>query len=271
VSNTELDPGSCFQASAGARDLTAATGSVFRSSSRSSRVGSEGHSLLWEWGKDNRGASCGSLKRRSPGIVQVRHSHAGSHGKYIGYPRGVWLRGSSLLLSYQGLRLIFSDGSRIIFRLSGTGSAGATVRLYIDSYEKDAQKIHQDPQVSLASQLLAPSLPQKLEPLLITALLRAMWRHQVFGSEGFGVCNPSRNRFIKKSSVWNKRYLRRIPHSCSCSRTGVFLFLFHLWLVAGVGGRCSSPELTCWLKRRIARDGASSFLCQIWEILVQNK
>ncbi|XP_008943025.1 PREDICTED: phosphoglucomutase-1 [Merops nubicus] len=50
----------------------------------------------------------------------------------------------------QGLRLIFSDGSRIIFRLSGTGSAGATVRLYIDSYEKDAQKIQQDPQVMLA-------------------------------------------------------------------------------------------------------------------------
>lgn len=50
----------------------------------------------------------------------------------------------------QGLRLIFSDGSRIIFRLSGTGSAGATVRLYIDSYEKDAKKIHEDPQVMLA-------------------------------------------------------------------------------------------------------------------------
>ncbi|KAK6484375.1 phosphoglucomutase-1 isoform X1 [Huso huso] len=50
----------------------------------------------------------------------------------------------------QGLRIIFSDGSRIIFRLSGTGSAGATIRLYIDSYEKDLQKIYQDPQVMLA-------------------------------------------------------------------------------------------------------------------------
>uniref|UniRef100_A0A671TDB6 Phosphoglucomutase-1-like n=1 Tax=Sinocyclocheilus anshuiensis TaxID=1608454 RepID=A0A671TDB6_9TELE len=50
----------------------------------------------------------------------------------------------------QGLRIIFSDGSRIIFRLSGTGSAGATIRLYIDSYEKDPQKIYQDPQVMLA-------------------------------------------------------------------------------------------------------------------------
>ncbi|TKC49218.1 hypothetical protein EI555_007749, partial [Monodon monoceros] len=50
----------------------------------------------------------------------------------------------------QGLRLIFADGSRIIFRLSGTGSAGATVRLYVDSYEKDIAKIYQDPQVMLA-------------------------------------------------------------------------------------------------------------------------
>ncbi|XP_063795264.1 phosphoglucomutase-1 isoform X5 [Pseudophryne corroboree] len=50
----------------------------------------------------------------------------------------------------QGLRLIFTDGSRIIFRLSGTGSAGATIRLYIDSYEKDAPKIYEDPQVMLA-------------------------------------------------------------------------------------------------------------------------
>ncbi|XP_048352342.1 phosphoglucomutase-1 isoform X1 [Sphaerodactylus townsendi] len=50
----------------------------------------------------------------------------------------------------QGLRLIFTDGSRIIFRLSGTGSAGATVRLYIDSYEKDPSKIYEDPQVMLA-------------------------------------------------------------------------------------------------------------------------
>ncbi|XP_032826557.2 phosphoglucomutase-1 isoform X1 [Petromyzon marinus] len=50
----------------------------------------------------------------------------------------------------QGLRLIFTDGSRIIFRLSGTGSAGATIRLYIDSYEKDPAKIYQDPQVMLA-------------------------------------------------------------------------------------------------------------------------
>ncbi|GAB5370403.1 hypothetical protein AAMO2058_001490000 [Amorphochlora amoebiformis] len=37
----------------------------------------------------------------------------------------------------QGIRLIMQDGSRIIFRLSGTGSVGATVRMYIEQYSKD--------------------------------------------------------------------------------------------------------------------------------------
>jgi len=35
----------------------------------------------------------------------------------------------------QGVRIVFEDGSRIIFRLSGTGVAGATVRLYLEKYE----------------------------------------------------------------------------------------------------------------------------------------
>merc|ERR1719266_2900630 len=35
----------------------------------------------------------------------------------------------------QGIRINFEDGSRIIFRLSGTGVAGATIRLYLEKYE----------------------------------------------------------------------------------------------------------------------------------------
>lgn len=49
----------------------------------------------------------------------------------------------------QGLRIVFKDGSRIIFRLSGTGSSGATIRLYIDSYENDASKYELDAQIVL--------------------------------------------------------------------------------------------------------------------------
>lgn len=37
----------------------------------------------------------------------------------------------------QGLRILFDDDSRIIFRLSGTGTEGATLRLYVERYEKD--------------------------------------------------------------------------------------------------------------------------------------
>ncbi|XP_039000187.1 phosphoglucomutase, chloroplastic-like [Hibiscus syriacus] len=51
--------------------------------------------------------------------------------------------------SKQGVRFVFTDGSRIIFRLSGTGSAGATVRVYIEQYEPDASKHDMDAQVAL--------------------------------------------------------------------------------------------------------------------------
>jgi hypothetical protein len=34
----------------------------------------------------------------------------------------------------QGIRFMFSDGSRFVFRLSGTGVVGATIRLYLEKY-----------------------------------------------------------------------------------------------------------------------------------------
>jgi phosphoglucomutase len=42
--------------------------------------------------------------------------------------------------SSQGLRFIMADGSRVVYRLSGTGSVGATVRVYIEKYEPDAAR-----------------------------------------------------------------------------------------------------------------------------------
>ncbi len=38
----------------------------------------------------------------------------------------------------QGIRILFVDGSRIVFRLSGTAGSGATVRMYLEKYEGDA-------------------------------------------------------------------------------------------------------------------------------------
>ncbi|KAK1380628.1 Phosphoglucomutase (alpha-D-glucose-1,6-bisphosphate-dependent) [Heracleum sosnowskyi] len=51
---------------------------------------------------------------------------------------------------HQGVRYLFEDGSRLVFRLSGTGSEGATIRLYIEQYEKDSSKIGRDSQEALA-------------------------------------------------------------------------------------------------------------------------
>jgi len=49
----------------------------------------------------------------------------------------------------QGIRIGFTDGSRMVFRLSGTGTQGATLRLYLERYEADPTQHHLDPQVAL--------------------------------------------------------------------------------------------------------------------------
>ncbi|MBF0419980.1 MAG: alpha-D-glucose phosphate-specific phosphoglucomutase [Magnetococcales bacterium] len=50
----------------------------------------------------------------------------------------------------QGVRIGFTDGSRIVFRLSGTGTVGATLRIYLESFESDPAKQDQDAQIALA-------------------------------------------------------------------------------------------------------------------------
>ena len=39
--------------------------------------------------------------------------------------------------AHQGIRVMFEDGSRIVYRLSGTGTAGATLRVYLERFEQD--------------------------------------------------------------------------------------------------------------------------------------
>jgi phosphoglucomutase len=50
----------------------------------------------------------------------------------------------------QGIRLELDGDARIVFRLSGTGTAGATLRVYVERFEPDPAKQHQDPQKYLA-------------------------------------------------------------------------------------------------------------------------
>ncbi len=61
----------------------------------------------------------------------------------------------------QGIRIGFTDDSRIIYRLSGTGTQGATLRIYLESYEPDPSKHNLDAQVALAEYIaIADELAQ---------------------------------------------------------------------------------------------------------------
>lgn len=64
----------------------------------------------------------------------------------------------------QGIRVLFQCGSRIVFRLSGTGTDGATIRIYLEAYEPDVKQHHLDAQVALAEMIqLALTLSQLVE------------------------------------------------------------------------------------------------------------
>ena len=55
----------------------------------------------------------------------------------------------------QGLRLLLDDGSRVVLRLSGTGTQGATLRVYLESYVAPSGPLDLDPQLALADLISA--------------------------------------------------------------------------------------------------------------------
>lgn len=56
---------------------------------------------------------------------------------------------------HQGIRIYFTSGARVVFRLSGTGTEGATLRVYLESYEPDPAEHDQDLQEALAPVIAA--------------------------------------------------------------------------------------------------------------------
>lgn len=55
----------------------------------------------------------------------------------------------------QGVRILFDGGARVVFRLSGTGTVGATLRVYLENLETDAANLDRDPQDMLAPVIAA--------------------------------------------------------------------------------------------------------------------
>ncbi|SMX46520.1 alpha-D-glucose phosphate-specific phosphoglucomutase [Actibacterium lipolyticum] len=55
----------------------------------------------------------------------------------------------------QGIRIGFANGARIVFRLSGTGTEGATLRVYLEQYEANPAEMNRDSQVALSPVIAA--------------------------------------------------------------------------------------------------------------------
>ena len=92
------------------------------------------------------------LREMGPGLVG-----AGFGGRTIAVADDFSYRDpvDDSLTSGQGLRLLLNDGSRVVFRLSGTGTQGATLRLYLESYVATGGNLNQDPQLALADLISA--------------------------------------------------------------------------------------------------------------------
>ena len=68
------------------------------------------------------------------------------------------------------LPFVFADGSRIVFRLSGTGSVGATIRLYLEKYEAP-------PAAGADDAGLRQSAASALAPMVAIALALSRMEH----------------------------------------------------------------------------------------------
>jgi phosphoglucomutase len=75
----------------------------------------------------------------------------------------------------QGIRIMLADGSRIVYRLSGTGTEGATLRVYLERFEKRVERHGQETQSALSDLVLLsrslPDIPGRLgrdDPTVIT-------------------------------------------------------------------------------------------------------
>ena len=65
----------------------------------------------------------------------------------------------------QGLRILFACGSRIVIRLSGTGTEGATIRVYLEAFTEDAAQQQLDAQEALAALIAVAHQISQLIPL----------------------------------------------------------------------------------------------------------
>ena len=89
---------------------------------------------------DNLRAQLDSLPGKSFGDLKVREADDFAYHDPV----------DGSISKNQGIRILFEGGSRVVFRLSGTGTSGATLRVYIERYEPDVSRHDLDTQEALA-------------------------------------------------------------------------------------------------------------------------
>ncbi|MCB1444798.1 MAG: alpha-D-glucose phosphate-specific phosphoglucomutase [Rhizobiaceae bacterium] len=89
---------------------------------------------------DNLRAQLATLPGKSFGALRVREADDFAYHDPV----------DGSISKNQGIRILFEGGSRVVFRLSGTGTSGATLRVYIERYEPDASRHDLDTQEALA-------------------------------------------------------------------------------------------------------------------------
>ena len=104
---------------------------------------------------DNLRSGLGSMKGRQFGKYEVEYADDFSYTDPV----------DGSVSQKQGIRIGFTDGSRIVFRLSGTGTKGATLRLYLESYEEDAANHNQDTQEALGDLITIADEVAKIKDL----------------------------------------------------------------------------------------------------------
>ena len=81
-----------------------------------------------------------SLNGRRCGSLEVSHCDDFAYVDPVGHSRA----------EHQGLRVMFSDDARIVYRPSGTGTAGVALRVYLERFERDPARQDGDPRDALA-------------------------------------------------------------------------------------------------------------------------
>ena len=89
---------------------------------------------------DNLRSQLATLPGKSFGVLKVRDADDFAYHDPV----------DGSISKNQGIRILFEGGSRVVFRLSGTGTSGATLRVYIERYEPDASRHDMDTQEALA-------------------------------------------------------------------------------------------------------------------------